>query len=183
YDANPHASPYDHSAARLLHSGQRAGAVPGIDPAAQRDPRGPKTVEDRSRVGALLCVHSFVGGMGRSSAIRKWQSRVVSHFNPFVERVRTVSPRGSKGSRQCLRGPPSSPISSRRYSTLRQFEPSAISHMMSLQGHDPSFGDVGSMSALAHFADSSRTSHEVREVPEADSCVAACETHRTHITK
>jgi hypothetical protein len=38
----------------------------------------------------------------------------------YVERVRAVSPRGSKGSRQCLRGPPSSPVSSRRYSTLRQ---------------------------------------------------------------
>src|SRR5262249_12412254 len=37
----------------------------------------------------------------------------------------------------------------------------------SAPGHDPSSGDVGSMSALAHFADSSRTSHEVREVPLA----------------
>src|SRR5262245_2895728 len=33
-------------------------------------------------------------------------------------------------------------------------------------GHDRSFGDVGSMSALAHFADSSRTCREVREVPK-----------------
>jgi hypothetical protein len=135
YDANPYASPYDHSAARILHSGQCAGAVPGISPAAQRGPRGPKTVDDRSRVGALLYVHSFVGGMGRSSAIRKWQSRVVSHFYPFVERVRAVSPRGSKGSRQCLREPPSSLVSSRRYSTLRRSNRRAISHMMSLQGH------------------------------------------------
>src|SRR5262249_996547 len=71
YDANPGASPYEHSAARILQSGQRAGAVPGIDPAAQRGPRGPKTVDDRSRVGALLYVHSFVGGMGRRSAICK----------------------------------------------------------------------------------------------------------------
>jgi hypothetical protein len=40
YDANPYASPYDHSAARILHSGQRAGAVPGIDPAeAERGDR------------------------------------------------------------------------------------------------------------------------------------------------
>ena len=31
---------------------------------------------------------------------------------------------------------------------------------MTAVGHDPSFGDVGSMSALAHFADSSQTSHE-----------------------
>src|SRR5262249_54682497 len=38
---------------------------------------------------------------------------------------------------------------------------------MTAVGHDPSFGDVGSMSALAHFADSSRTSDEVREVPLA----------------
>jgi hypothetical protein len=58
----------------------------------------------------------------------------VSHFYPFVERVRAVSPRGSKGSRQCLRGPPSSLISSRRYSTLRRSNRRAISHMMSLQG-------------------------------------------------
>src|SRR5262249_6422396 len=38
---------------------------------------------------------------------------------------------------------------------------------MTAVGHDPSFGDVASMSALAHFVDSSRTSHEVREVPLA----------------
>src|SRR5262249_17253926 len=47
------------------------GNAPGIDPAAQRGPRGPKPVDDRSRVGALLYVHSFVAGVGRSSAIRK----------------------------------------------------------------------------------------------------------------
>ena len=68
----PYASPCDHlSAARILRSGQRAGAVPGIDPAPQRRPRNSKTVEDRSGIGALLYVQSFVAGMGRSSAIRK----------------------------------------------------------------------------------------------------------------
>jgi hypothetical protein len=43
---------------------------------------------------------------------------------------------------------------------------------MSARGQIGSFGDVGSMSALAHFADSSRTSPEVREVPLAESCIA-----------
>ena|SRR6516165_749716 len=72
YDANPYASPSDHSsAARILRSGQRAGAVPAIDPAPQRGPRNSKTVEDRSRIGALLYVQSFVAGVGRSSAIRE----------------------------------------------------------------------------------------------------------------
>jgi hypothetical protein len=37
----------------------------------------------------------------------------------------------------------------------------------SAKGQIRSFKDVGSMSALAHFADSSRTSPEVREVPTA----------------
>src|SRR4029077_16427017 len=44
-------------------------------------------------------------------AIYVWivpQSRIVSHFYRVGERVRAVSPRGSKGSRQCLRGSPSS---------------------------------------------------------------------------
>jgi hypothetical protein len=40
---------------------------------------------------------------------------------------------------------------------------------MSQMGHTRSFGDVGSMSALAHFADSRRTSPEVREVPIASN--------------
>src|SRR5215831_11907595 len=35
-----------------------------------------------------------------------------------------------------------------------------------VDGETRSFNDVGSMSALAHFADSSRTSPEVREMPE-----------------
>src|SRR5262249_30980534 len=39
---------------------------------------------------------------------------------------------------------------------------------MSQMGQNRSFGDFGSMSASVHFADSSGTSHEVREVPIAD---------------
>jgi hypothetical protein len=44
---------------------------PQIDPAPQRGPRNSKTVEDRSRIGALLYVQSFVAGVGRSSEIRE----------------------------------------------------------------------------------------------------------------
>src|SRR5215468_7356162 len=44
-------------------------------------------------------------------------SRVI--FLSPHERLRAVLPRGTKGSRQCLRGPSYPPISTRHYSTLR----------------------------------------------------------------
>jgi hypothetical protein len=55
---------------------------------------------------------------------------------------------------------------------------SILAHPTSATGQTRSFGDVGSMSALAHFADSSRTSPEVREVPIP--VVSRCSKMRVH---
>jgi hypothetical protein len=55
----------------LVGSGQRAGAVPGIDPAAQRGRRGHKTEDKRCAIGPLRSVQSFFYGMGCNSPIRQ----------------------------------------------------------------------------------------------------------------
>src|ERR1700682_4731330 len=58
FDADAYASPCDDNADRNLQSGQRAGAMPRIDPAAQRGCRGLKTDEARPDIGPLRSVHS-----------------------------------------------------------------------------------------------------------------------------
>jgi hypothetical protein len=44
FDADASANPRDDGASWILRSGQRAGTVPGIDPASQRSRRGHKTI-------------------------------------------------------------------------------------------------------------------------------------------
>jgi hypothetical protein len=71
FDANAYACPCDDNADRNLQSGQRAGAMPRIDPTAQRGCRGLKTDEARPDIGPLRSVHSFFHGMGCHGPIRE----------------------------------------------------------------------------------------------------------------
>ena len=56
FDEDAFAGPCDDGAGRILQSGQRAGAVPRIDPAAQRGCSGLKTCEGRPNMGPLRSV-------------------------------------------------------------------------------------------------------------------------------
>jgi hypothetical protein len=66
FDADPFASPCDDGARRILQSGRRTGAVPGIDPAARRGCSGLGKSEGFSDVGPLRGVCSFFHGVGCS---------------------------------------------------------------------------------------------------------------------
>ena len=64
-------NPRGDGASRILQLGQRAGPVPGIDPAAQRGRTGHKSDNKRRAIGPLRSVHSLCDGMGRDSPIRQ----------------------------------------------------------------------------------------------------------------